>query len=316
MSRFNKYNEAEYIDGLRKFLNEPKKDFLVRAGFVDENNRKTGRLRGYCPEALDRLERRVNEKSSYANAAPEDSTVGDRLLLARDYEGVFSADIASALGFSREMIRRWSLNLNEPSCFPELAEFLNVPQPWLQFGGVESLKANSHVGLLVGEAYRQSKERLYDLTVEAVSNCSMSQVKDGDFLRAYLEYEVFNNQEMAALARAAGGRWQALNGSLYFAPWEPLPERPLQRQFWNDEVEAIIAEELANSHSVYAAWNNLSKRCLALGYSKDDFPKRISLHKRMERERDLIEKFGLDLNDQVARSVALHAQTSFEDMGQ
>lgn len=313
MSRFHHINQAQYIDGLRRFMNEPKAGFLVRAGFVEEGKQATGRVKGgYCEQALERLEQRVNEKSRYANAEPEQSDLGTRIALARDYSSMTNADIAKGMGASREMVRRWIANLNRPAIkrLPEMAEFLSVPVDWLEYGTSDDLPANSHLGLLVGKANEKSRETLFVLTERVVQELFASEFEpyivnrsNEDFVRLYIEHEVFNRADMAVLARAAGGRWQMLNGRLFFAPWEPMAMPERTRQQWTDEVEKLISKLLNTSHSVYAAWNELAKRCEKLGYTKDQFPKRITLHKRMERERFLIEKYGIDMNDLVMKSV-------------
>lgn len=299
MSQFDKHTTAEYIDSLRVFLGEPKRDFLVRAGFVKEGEQRTGRLTGYDPVALKALESRVNEKAALAESY--DTTLGERYLLARDYQGFSDAKVAKHLGFSRELVRRWGKDISAPSCMPELAELLNVPLKWLQEGGEHNLVANTHLGVRVGEESLQWREALFSLIQTELSE--LEEAEDEQYIQAYIEWAVFNKPELATAARLSGGRWQFINNSLLFAPWVPIPERGLVRRYWSDEVEEIIQEELNTQHSIYAAWEAIRVRCTALGLSEDEFPKRISLHKRVERERDLAEKFGVDMNNMISAAV-------------
>lgn len=299
MSQFDRYNTADYINGLRVFLGEPKRDFLVRAGFVKEGEQRTGRLSGYDPDAMKALEARVNEKASLAES--DDTTLGQRYLLARDYQGVSDAQVAKALGFSRELVRRWGQDISAPSCMPALAELLNVSLRWLEEGGEHHLVANTHLGVRVGEENLQWREALYSLTQAELAE--MEDTDDEQYIQAYLEWAVFNKPELATAARLSGGRWQFINNSLSYAPWVPIPERGLIRRYWSDEVEAIINEELNAQHSIYAAWEAIRDQCLAKGLSEEDFPVKISLHKRVERERLRTKKFGIDVNSIIAKAV-------------
>ncbi len=45
------------------------------------------------------------------------------------------------------------------------------------------------------------------------------------------------------------------------------------------------------------------RRCTEMGLGPDDYPKRISLHKRVEKDRLRAKKFGVDLNEVVSASV-------------
>lgn len=82
-----------------------------------------------------------------------------------------------------------------------------------------------------------------------------------------------------------------------------MAEHGLSRRHWSDEVEQIIQEELANQHSIYAAWAALERRCRALGYKPSEYPKKISLHKRIDTEKARAEEFGVNLNPLIAASL-------------
>lgn len=304
MSQFDTYTESEYIEKLRKFLDEKKENFLVRVGFVKEGEKRPGRLAGYDPVVVAKLEDRVNEKARKAEL--EETTIGQRFLIAKDYKGFTDAQVSKEIGYSRELVRRWALDISAPAatCLPELAEMLDVPYEWLAFGGEENLPANSHIGVRVGAENAKWREKLFSLTQSVIAEMEDSDFEDEQYVQAYLEWAVFNKPELARASRLAGGRWQFLNNSLLFSPWEPIEERGLQKRFWSDEVEQIIQEELYSKHSVYSAYESIKERCLNLGLTEKDFPKRISLHKRIDKEKELAEKFGVDLNSVIAESTA------------
>ena len=90
--------------------------------------------------------------------------------------------------------------------------------------------------------------------------------------------------------------------ALLFAPWDPIPDHGLSRRYWSDEVETIIKEELSASPSVYGAWHALRDRCKAKGLT--EYPKLISLHKRLDKEKERVARYGVNLNEMVAGSVS------------
>lgn len=302
MSQFDRYTTTEYVEGLRVFLNMKKQGFLQEAGLVRRKpGEHKGRLPGYPAEAVVALEDAVNAKAARCEAT--DTTLGERLRLARDYLGLGDAQIARQLGVSRELVRRWGENIHYPT--PErlvqLAEALNVPEAWLVNGGGHNLSANSHIGVRVGEEAKTWREHLYSLELQVIAE--IPDDADVAYAQAYIEDAVFSRPDLVQAARCAGGRWQSVGAALLFAPWVPIPEHGLSRRYWSDEVEAMIQEEMATKPSVYGAWHALKKRCEALGL---EYPKLISLHKRVEKERERAERYGVDLNAMVAESVAQH----------
>ncbi|MBK3779897.1 helix-turn-helix transcriptional regulator [Paraburkholderia aspalathi] len=301
MSQFDRYTTTEYVEALRKFLNVSKKNFLREAGFVENPDEpRKGRLPRYSTEPLSFLERLVNEKAARCEA--KDTTIGERFRLARDYKGLSDAQLARELGVSRELVRRWGADMNRPSSVEQLATLLDVPVQWLEVGGEEFLAANSYLGVRVGEEAKVWREKLYALTLAILDE--VPENDDPAYLQAYMEWAVFNKPEMAQAARRAGGRWHFLPGlqDPLFAPWIPIEEHEFGRRLWSDEVEAIINEELARN-TVYGAHAALKARCEAMGLGPDEYPKRISLHKRIEKERNRVEKFGVNLNPQIAAAV-------------
>lgn len=301
MSQFDKYTTAEYVEGLRVFLNVKKQNFQREAGLVrDPESKRRGRLPGYPAEAVAQLEDAVNEKAARCEA-PE-STIGERYRIARDYLGLTDSQVARELGVSRELVRRWGENIHRPTCLPQLAELLNAPLAWLEDGGEQNLPANSHIGVRVGEQALLWREQLYSMTLQVIAD--LPDEADVQQAQAFIEQAVFNQPEMAQAARRAGGRWQTVGATLLFAPWIPIEEHGLTRRYWSDEVETIINEELASKPSIYGAWEAMKARCEAMGLDKTQYPARISLHKRIEKEKLRAEKFGVDLNAMVAESVA------------
>lgn len=318
MSLFDRYTSAEYVDAMRVFLNEPRRDFMTRAGFTENREKAKGRLPKYDEGPLRALEDQVNAKAARCEA--DDTDFGERLMLARDYAGMTDSQIASALGVSREIVRRWIANIHGTNKIPELAQLLGVPAEWLEKGGEEILPANSHLGLRVGGVYfedesrkvvthvgenAQNRERLYALTQSVLTELPDEATES--YTQAFIEWAVFNRFELAQAARRCGGRWQIVANRLLFSPWTPIQERGLTRRKWSDEVEAIIQEEMAAKESVFGAWAAIDERCKKLGLSEDQYPKRITLHKRVEMERKRAEQFGVDLNEVIKAAVQEHA---------
>lgn len=323
MSQFDRYTSAERVDAMRVFLAEPRREFMKKAGFISP--RKTGsgkgRLPMYAEAPLLALDARVNAKAARCEA--NDTTFGERLMLARDYAGMSDSQVAAALGVSREMVRRWVANINGTTRTTELAELLGVPEVWLTQGGEQNLPANTHLGVRVGGVYYKEvdgkrvvshvgenarcRERLYSLTQSVLAELPDDATES--YTQAYIEWAVFNRFELAQWARRAGGRWQIVSNRLLFSPWIPIQEHGLTRRLWSDEVEAIIQEELATHPTVPAAHAAIAARCTALGLSSSEFPKQITLHKRLEKERERAELYGVDLNEIVAAAVQEHADT-------
>jgi DNA-binding transcriptional regulator YiaG len=308
MSQFDRYTVTEEVEAYRAFLDISKRGFLRDYGFVeDADEQRKGRLPKYPEAPVKALQEMVNQKSARCEAP--DTTVGERYKLARDYMGLNDAQVSRELGVSRELVRKWGLDVHRPSNMEALATLLNVPQPWLEEGGEQNLPANSHLGVRVGEEALKWREELYGLTEVVISE--LPDGADQAYAQAAIEWAVFQNFELARAARRAGGRWQIViqnqQSTLLFSPWVPIPEHGLSKRFWSDEVEAIIQEELADK-TVYGAWEAMRQRCEAMGLGPDQYPKRISLHKRAEKDRIRAERFGVDLNEMVAASVEKYSK--------
>ncbi|CAB5514295.1 hypothetical protein LMG26857_03354 [Achromobacter anxifer] len=304
MSQFDRYTKTEYVEALRAFMGFNKRTFLREHGFVkDLDEPRTGRLPRYEDAPVKALEDKVNDKARSAEVA---ESFGDRYRIARDYKGLGDIAVAQHLGLSRELIRRWGIGQQRCTRTAEVAEFLDVPVAWLEDGGEDNLPANSHIGVRVGEESKNNREQLFGLTQALVAE--IPEDADEEYAQAFIEWKIYNDPELSKLARRAGGRWQLLNGMLMFSPWVPIKEYDMTRRLWSDEVEKMIQEELVSNSSVYGAWKSLRDRCVAMGMSEDQYPKKISLHKRVEKERQRAEQFGVNLNDMVAASVAKYIQ--------
>lgn len=305
MSQFDRYTMSEYVDSLREFMGFSKRTFMRDHGFTkDTDPPRTGRLPRYEEAPVIALEEKVNARAAEAEQA---STFSERYLAARSYMGVKDNDVAQHLGVTRELVRRWGLGMQRCTRPQEVAEFLQVPLEWLEGqGGEELLPADSRIGVRVGAESKQYREAMYARTQELIAE--LPEGADEAYAQAFIEWKVHNDPELSKIARRCGGRWQILNGMLMFAPWIPIEEHSLSRRLWSDEVEQMIQEELASKPSVYGAWQSLRDRCQAMGIPEDQFPKKISLHKRVEKERLRAEQFGVNLNDMVASSVARYIQ--------
>ena len=305
MSQFDQYTRADLVEAYRKFLQDAKEGFLQAHGLIDGTIApKRGRQPRYPAEAVRAVAFLVNEKAARVEA--DDTDLGERIRLAMAYRHMTDAELGRTLDVSRELVRRWGEGLNKPQNLEKLAETLGVPVKWLTEGGDSSLLANSELGVRVGKEALALREQLYSLTLEHLAD--VPETADLPFIQAYLEWAVFNHPEMARVARQAGGRWQVKGEDLVFAPWVPIAEHGLYRKLWTTEVEAIIQEELAKPQTTYAAWKALERRCEALGLGADKFPKKISLYKRLDLAKERLGMFGLDMNQEVAESVAKHAQ--------
>ncbi len=293
MSIFTRRTQSAYVEQMRKFLRLPKKGFLQKMHLVP-SGQKFGRAPSYVQAAVHQVEGLVNQKALRVEAL--DSSLGERIRLARDYALKSDTDIGRSMKVTREMVRRWRLGLNYPTNLTALADVLGVSFEWLVSGSEKALKANSTLGVRVGAEALFYRGELLALTRRVVAEWNLETVDSQPAIQHHLEKVVFENSEMAGLARKAGGRWQSVGGTLLFAPWVPIEKWELTRRKWSDAVEAIVEEELSKTEqSIYKAWAQVSRRCKEMGLSEDEFPRRITLFKRVERERLRAERFGVNL---------------------
>ena len=305
MSQFDKYTTTELVESLRVFLCIKKKGFLRDYGFVDsETTPKRGRLPRYKAEAVDALIIHANEKSEWAESIC--TSIGERIRIARDYLSLSDASLGRNLHVSRELVRLWRADVHKPTDMLKVANELKVPLSWLETGQQDGLPANSHIGVRIGSEALKYREQLYAMTLKEMD--SLAESADLPSIHVHLESAVNSNIHMAKLARRAGGRWQHDGKSLVFAPWVPIREHGLSRRYWSDKVESIIEAELSKNKSVYAAWGAIQKQCKDLGMTPAMYPKKISLYKRLEKERNIENTFGIDINMQVKHSLSQQLQ--------
>lgn len=305
MSQFDQYTSADLVEAYRKFLGKAKVGFLPEHGLIHAGAApRRGRLPRYPAEAVRAVAALVNAKAARVEA--DDTDLGERIRLAMAYRHLTDAELGRTLKVRREVVRCWGEGITKPHNLVQLAGALGVPVVWLSEGGDSTLPANSELGVRVGQKSLALRKQLYATTIEHLAD--VPETADLSFIQAYLEWAVFNHPEMARVARQAGGRWQVKGEDLVFAPWVPIAEHGLYRKLWTTEVEAIIQEELAKPQTTYAAWKALERRCEALGLDADKFPKKISLYKRLDLAKERLGIFGLDMNLEIAESVAKHAQ--------
>lgn len=292
---------SDYIVKLRKFLRLSPKNFTEK--FFSDGEPVKGR-RSYSDELIRELEDAANEKS--ARCERTDTTMGERVALAMAYNDDIPTPtvLAQKVGVSRELARRWVSQLQEitPGRIPQLAKILDVPKKWLLEGGEDTLPANSILGLRVGEENLQAREDLFALTQEKYAEGRASENEETanePYMIAYLESCVNSDPQMKKLARRCGGRWHYIMGNPVFAPWIPTVSRDSWRMDWSDEVEQIIDEELQEAPTVYAAWERMRDRCEEKGYGPRQYPKKVTLHRRVGQEAKRLRDYGVDINELV-----------------
>lgn len=291
MSQFFAYAQPEYIRKLRKFLgrSHPVVRLLKREGRTGAK----GRAPNHSEAIIRLLEKAVNELAIRCEAP--DSTFQERFFIASRYAGIKDVQLAKLLGVSRQAVSGWRTGVSMPSRLDALATALDVPVVWLQRGGKDFLPPNSHVGVRVGCEARTCRERLLALSQGVVSR-QIDNWSTTSKLNAAIDALISSDNELGHLARQAGGRWLIHDGNLVFVPWQPIEAHGLSRRDWSDAVERLIESALVDHHSVYAAFRQIKQQCEALG---EDYPKIVTLYKRVSRQREREAKFGLN-QQQVA----------------
>lgn len=289
MSMFESRSQAQYAAAMMKFLKVTRGALALTDDGQGEGKRR-GRRPRLEPDAIKALEDAVNVKAERSESMG--ITFGERYRIARDYLGLKDSEVGRHMRVSRELARRWGENLHPPrgERLEKLAELLRVPKSWLLSGCQEDLAAESHIGVRVGEEALRWREVLYSLTHRVLEEVSGDAV-DADYVGA-INRALVAQTEVRDAARRAGGRWQVIEGRLFFAPWVPLELEPMKRRYWPEETEAIIEEELSRHRTTYAAWRSVKARCEAVGLL---YPQRIALHKRMQKAREHVERYGVVL---------------------
>lgn len=284
---FDKDSKESYLKAMLRFLRTSRAHFDLEGGGSGGGKARRAR-RVVTSELLRLVEVEVNKKSSRVESL--ETTFGERYRLARDYVGLADAEVARRLDVSREIVRRWSNELARPRVtrLAELALLLEVPVSWLEAGALSQLAASSRLGVRVGADRTVWKETLYALTVRYLGDCcdEVSEEKCNEFV----EVAIDSMEEMKNAARKAGGRWLMAAGRLVFYAWRPPKSEGRKRSLWPDQTELIIETELGRSRSTYAAWQAIRERCTEAGLP---YPKRVTLHKRVQRKRAREERFGV-----------------------
>lgn len=283
---FERTNRNAYLHAMLRFLRVKRNAFEI--------NERVDCLLGrrfrkpITDELLEKVEAAVNRKSAQAESAA--GSFGSRYELARDYMGLKDSDVAGAVGVSRESIRQWrkSCVLPKKERAKKLAVILNVSVDWLVNGVCEYIPEDSHLGVRVGAERRAFREELYGITVRVLDDLS-DNLSEQDLQRK-IACAMTADHAMKLAMRRAGGRWCLSSGKLQFITWAAPGFSFCPRKLWPDETEAIIKEELGRGQTTYAAWQIVKQRCeeKALPY-----PKRVTLHKRVQRMRSYFEEFGL-----------------------
>lgn len=284
---FENDSKESYLKAMLRFLRTSRAHFDREGGGSGDSQARRTR-RAVTAELLRSVEADVNQKSSRVESL--DTTFGERYRLARDYVGLIDAEVARRLDVSREIVRQWSNDLARPRVtrLAELAMLLEVPVSWLESGSLSQLAANSRLGVRVGADRTVWKETLYALTVRYLGDCcdEVSEEKCNESIGVAID----SMEEMKHAARKAGGRWLMAAGRLVFCAWRPLKYQGPKRRLWPAETELIIEAELSRNGSTYAAWQVIRERCTEAGLP---YPKRVTLHKRVQRKRAHEERFGV-----------------------
>lgn len=207
MTVFDAHDEELYLIGLRRFL-------CIDAESGKAMEQAPVKSLGNEVNGSRALEEQVNEKS--AKADDIGLSKADRIRLACDYLGLDGTAVLQQINGED-----FDLEECDSKCLgaaaPWLENRLKVPLDWIASGEPELLRADSHIGLLVGEAAIAARERLYGLTL---SWLAAALEEDEGELGGILERMVFDDPDMALLARKAGGRWVLAAGGLLFEPWQ------------------------------------------------------------------------------------------------
>ena len=285
MSQFFSYTQPEYVRKLCKFLGRTHP--AVKSLKVERPRGLKGRTPNYSETSIQSLEQAVNDLASRCEAP--DTSFKQRFSLACAYSGLKDSTIARMLGVSRQALGWWRAGACLPSRLECLAEVLDVPIDWLRCGVEGHLPASSHLGVRVGDASLEYRERLYGITFDAIQNVD-DDARTDDINNAIVACLLYS-PEMKKLSRRSGGRWLLQQGNLVFAPWRPIREHGLARRKWSDTVEAVIESALKRHRSVYSAFQEVQCKCEELG---EKYPQKISLYKRIAAERARLSRFGLN----------------------
>lgn len=214
-SELSVQDRTTYALALCKFLGYDLEEAKQRLADRDDSSEEVC----FSDWMIEKLEANANVKST--SAENEYSSIGQRILLARDYVGQTSDAIAAAIGVDPALIDDWSERSTNPSKLEALARRLHVPISWLSSGSLEELPADSHVGVCCGPTLDNWREHLLSMTQTKISELMGSVPMEE--LDSLIEQQVRSDNHLAAAARRCGGRWKLFGSDLRFVPWPDSP---------------------------------------------------------------------------------------------
>lgn len=224
MSMFDSRSQAQYAASLLKFLRVSQECDLKETGV---SKLDSGQESNNASSDVRALERLANIKAARCEAA--DSTMGERIKLARDYVGLSNIQVSRRMGVSLEFVEQWVNGLHLPNNggLMKLAEVLTAPVEWLQQGGEVNLPFDSHLGARFGDESMKFRETLFSMTLNVLEKVANSE--DSERIADALNTALQTNIEMCNVARKAGGRWGVKDGQLLFVPWVLLEFERVKR---------------------------------------------------------------------------------------
>lgn len=285
MSQFDSHTRAGYVAKLCNFLGKQHPD--VKSIKLQRCAARKGRPPKLSQDMVEVLERGVNAIAARCEAT--DGDILERIALARKYRGYSLPEVGRRAGVTPEAARQWCNGIALNRNVQRIASALDVPVRWLEFGGARRLPANSPLGIRVGAEAEAARNRLHEVTLALLQESEDQSANEE--VMAGIGLTVFERQEMAVLARRAGGRWHPQGRKLVFVPWKYLAPRSLTRRHWDDEVEAFISDAMATQSSVYSAWCEVQQRAEAKGLK---YPALITIYKRAEKLKAYCQRFGVD----------------------
>lgn len=253
MSMLDSHNQAQYIASLLKFLRVSQEYLLQEAGVTKLG---AGQREQSASSEVSALENLVNIKAERCETV--DTTLGERIKLARDYVGLSSKQISHRMGVSLELVEQWVNGLHIPNdeVLMRLAEVLNAPITWLQQGGAANLAADSHLGVRVGGVDLKYREELYSMTLNILAKEASSE--DPEQVIGILATALQTNKEMCNVARKAGGRWEVKDGQISFFSWDSRELESVKCGCLTNQIEVLVNEEPGRKPIEYGAWKILN----------------------------------------------------------
>lgn len=276
------------VERYRSVLGIPKNVFAKQ--FALYNAVQPGaRVSRYSSCAVTKLEELVNQKGVLA----EDRTKPpfERLSIAMDWAQESNSTLAQQLGVSRELVRKMRLGaIGFDAHLEALGRILQVPPKWLVSGNPLLLPADSHIGVRCGAAQSSAREDAYEVLEKICEEHKFKSVRD---LILTVEKSVREIPTYANVCRQAGGRWNVIGDRAFFFPWVAVDQVDSAReQLWEPEIEVLIEQGLNDQdRTTTQVWDEVKAYAEQRGLP---YPTKITLHKRVARAHQRLEKFGMD----------------------